>query len=333
MVNAAPPPPSLKKRAHLRVLSFCAAALLSAFSPPAAADKIDDDAKKAEELFKEGRAALDRKDYATGCPKFQASLELVRRAGTLFNVAQCEEHDGRLVAAMRYYKEGIVILEPGDPRLGPSKKRLAAIEPLIPHITVHPADDFPKDARVTVDGKEIEALGKEVPIDPGEHTIAVLAPKRTEEKLVVTLAEKERKEVTVRAGKPVLEPPRATVRVVEPLGPRRIAGIAALGVGALGFIGAAITGGVVVSRNAIVEDPEKGCPDAQCKTFEAYEAAQTGKTLLAVNTAAWVIGFVGAGAGAFLLFYPLKKKGDDKPKAAAHELVIGPGFLGARGSF
>jgi len=292
---------------------------------PAAADKTDDDALRAEELFKEARAAVEKNDYATACPKFEQSLALVRRAGTLFNLAQCEEHEGRLVSAMRYYKEGIVVLDPGDSRLAPSKKRLKALEPRIPYLTIKPKADLPKDSRVLIDGKQVEALGVPVPIDPGKRTISVQAPKRTEEKVVIEVAEKEEVEISVGAGKVIVEPTRA---VADVLGPRRIAGIAALGVGGLGFIGAAITGGLVVSANSRVE---AGCPQARCNTAAGYEAAELGKTMLVVNAIAWGVGIVGAGTGAVLFFLD-GKKAKEKPKAG-HSFLVGPGFVGVRGSF
>ena len=219
---------------------------------PSFADQLDDDAKKAEELFNEAREAISRDDYKAACPKFEESLKLVRRAGTMFNLAQCEEHEGRLVTAMRYYKEGIVVLEPGDPRLGPSKQRLSAVEPRIPRLTIQPAADLPKDSRVTLDGKEVEGLSMEILVNPGEHTLAVFAPKRVENKLVVKLEEGERKEVGVSAGAVVVEPPRPPPPpVVEQLGKRRIVGLVSLGVGGLGFVGAAVTGGQSAGDTAL----------------------------------------------------------------------------------
>jgi len=307
------------------------AALVVSFVSPVFADKTDDDAKLAEELFKAAREAIAKNDYKSACPKFEESLSLVRRAGTLFNLAQCEEHEGRLVKAMRLYKEGIVVLDPGDMRLGPSKKKLAAIEPRIPHITVKTGADFPMNARVTIDGKDIETLGAAVPVDPGEHTVAVLAPKRADETLVVKLAEKEKKELTVQAGKilPDPEPVVTTVQVASALGPRRIVAISLLGLGALGFLGAAVTGGILVDTNATVQ---KGCPTVQCIDAGAYAAAQTGKTLLVVNTVMWGVGIAGGGAGALLFFLGGNKKAPEK-KAASYDVIVHAGYVGIRGSF
>jgi len=167
---------SWKNRAF-RAISLSFVALVVMIPTPGLADETDDDRKEAERLFNEGRAAVKAEDYKTACPKFEASLKLARRAGTLFNLAQCEEHEGRLVTAVQYYKEGIVVLEPGDPRLAPSKKQLANIEPRMPYLTVNVEGTLPAGGRLTLDGREIDVIGKEFAVNPGKHELRALAPK------------------------------------------------------------------------------------------------------------------------------------------------------------
>jgi len=294
---------------------------------PAFADEMDDKIKRAEQLFNEGRAAVGANDYATACPKFEESLKLARRSGTFFNLAQCEEHEGRLVAAVRYYKEGIVVLEPGDPRLGPSKQHLAAIEPRLPYLTIKVASTLPAGGRVTVDGREVEALDVEFAVDPGKHEIKVLAPKYADESVQIEIVEAAHETVTVNVGARIPDPPPVQVKV-KVVDRQRVAAIAAFGVGGLGFVTAAVTGGLAVSANGRMEE---GCPQTVCTTAAGYEAARLGKTLLVVNTIAWGVGIAGAGAGAALLLMG-KKKDAVKPKSA-HSLVVGPGFVGVEGSF
>ena len=142
----------------------------------------------------------------------------------------------------------------------------AEIEPRIPFLTIKPKGTLPRDSRVTIDGKEVEGLGVALPVNPGTRTIAVLAPKHTVEKFVVEVAEAEQVELLVTAGKVIVEPTRPVAAV---LGPRRIAGFAALGVGALGFVGAIITGGIIVSADGRVEE---GCPRVKCDTAAGHEA-------------------------------------------------------------
>lgn len=295
------------------------------FASPARGDDIDEDAKRAEALFNEGRIAMDGNDYATACPKFEASLKLVRRAGTLFNLAQCEEHEGRLVAAQRSWKEGIVILEPGDKRLAPSKKRLAELSPRIPHLTIKPAADLPRDARVTIDGKEAEALGVELPVDPGEHTVAVTGTRRAEQRVKVRLAEKEKKEIGVSAGALIVESPS---RGPAGLGRLQIVGLAALGVGAVGFVTAGVTGGLVLSTRSEVD---RLCPDGRCLNMTDYGVVERGRGLLVANAVAWGVGIAGAGAGTALLLIGSRKGASKGAREAS--FFVGPQGLTVRGRF
>jgi len=292
-------------------------------SGTAFADDTDEERKQAEALFNEGRAAVKAEDYATACPKFEASLKLARRAGTLFNLAQCEEHEGRLVSAVAYYKEGIVVLEPGDPRLAPSKQQLASVEPRLPYLTVTLTSALPTGGRVTLDGREVEALDKEFAVNPGKHEIKVLAPKYADFALTFQIAESAHETKKVHAGARLPEPPPPP----NPLTPQRIAAISSLAVGGLGFTAAAITGGLLVSTNAQVE---KDCQPTVCTTAAGFEASKQGKPLLVANTISWGVGIAGVGAGLFLLF---KGKQEPARTKSAHSLILGPGFVGIEGSF
>ena len=292
-------------------------------SEMAFADDTDDERSRAEALFNEGRAALKAEDYATACPKFEASLKLARRAGTLFNLAQCEEHEGRLVSAIAYYKEGIVVLEPGDPRLAPSKQQLANVEPRLPYLTIVVDSVLPAGGRVTLDGRDVPALNKEFAIDPGKHEIKVLVPKHADSSLTFEIEEFKRETKTVKMGARLPDPPPPP----NPLTPQRIVAVSSLGLGGLGFLGAAITGGLLVSTNTIVA---KDCPQSTCMTAAGHEASKRGKPLLIGNTVAWGVGLAGVGTGLFLLF---KEKQDPKPTKATHSLVVSPGFVGIEGSF
>jgi len=316
---------SWKNRAF-RAISLSFLALVVMLPSVSLADETDDDRKEAERLFNEGREAVKAEDYKTACPKFEASLKLARRAGTLFNLAQCEEHEGRLVTAVQYYKEGIVVLEPGDPRLAPSKKQLANIEPRMPYLTVNVEGTLPAGGRLTLDGREIDVIGKEFAVNPGKHELRALAPKYADGVVEFEIEEFKKETKAISIGARLPDPP-AQVRFKD-LGPKRIATIAAFGVGGLGVIGAAVTGGFLVSRKSLVDEHCKG---GICDSPDAFLKAQQGKPLLIANTIAWGLGIAGAGAGTFLLLYKGKKE-PSEPKSA-RTWLLGPGFVGIEGTF
>jgi tetratricopeptide (TPR) repeat protein len=59
----------------------------------------DAEAARAERLFYEARALMEQYKYVQACPKLEESLRLDPGIGTLFNLADCNEHIGRLPAA------------------------------------------------------------------------------------------------------------------------------------------------------------------------------------------------------------------------------------------
>src|SRR5688572_12073921 len=54
---------------------------------------------EGEQLFREGRAAMQAQDYDRACTKFAESFAKEPAPGTSLNLGECEEHRGRLVAA------------------------------------------------------------------------------------------------------------------------------------------------------------------------------------------------------------------------------------------
>jgi hypothetical protein len=58
----------------------------------------------AEDLYAEGKAAYDRADYAAAIAKWQASYDLSKEAGLLFNLAQSKRLAGDCVGAIATYR-------------------------------------------------------------------------------------------------------------------------------------------------------------------------------------------------------------------------------------
>lgn len=307
-------------------LSSCAAALAAvlALTSTAAADEPSDGAQ-AQSLFVAGRTALEKGDYPTACARFTQSLALVQRAGTLLNLAQCEEHESKLVSATRHWKEGIAMLPPGDERLAVSQQRAAALAPRLAHLAVTLALPPPAGARVELDGAAVplDALAAGVPADPGQHTLVLLVAGRPDQRSTVDLVEGQIKIVSLSVApaappSPPAPPPPAVRSGGS--GGLRTAGFGVLGVGVAGVIVAGVTGGILVARHNQI-DSAGYCPGMVCTPAGRSLIDSTG-ALNAANGVAWGVGIAGIAAGVALVIV-----GGNTPTSIAPAPLTGGGGL------
>lgn len=223
------------------------ATVLALVSPVAAQPPTDQPGSAsiaaAEQLFNEAKTLAEKGDYASACPRFEASYKLDAALGTLLNIATCYEKAGRLASAWGRYREVVAVaIKVGDePRIKIARERADALEPKLPRLTIRATsliagmvvtrDDVPVDQAV---------LGVGIYVDAGEHTITAAATGRKPFTSRIEIGETGTKIVTI----PELEidpsyqgplPVATTIRVeqdlIDPGRPRRILGLALSGVG------------------------------------------------------------------------------------------------------
>ena len=293
--------------------------------------------EQAEGLFREGREAIDRGDFATGCAKFAASLKLTQHPGPLLNLASCEEHQGHLLSALTHWTEAIALLPRTDERIESSRQRAEALSRRIPRLTVTLAPDPPTGTKVTLDGATLSpaALGLPQPIDLGEHTLVASAPGHFDTKSTLSLAENERREVTITPGlaeaptPAVVKPPVADTPPPPPIMPpparggARTAGFVVGGVGVVSLAVGAITGAMTIGKKNAVE-AACGAPTGPCAAdpgaIKSLESS--GKALSTVSTITFLAGAVGVGAGVTLVLLGGPARA---PKAATLTPLLTPG--------
>lgn len=148
---------------------------------PARADP-GDNAAAAQVLFDEAKAAMQRSDYATACPKLEESEHLQPAGGTLLFLGLCYEGAGKTASAWTRFNEALSAAR-RDSR--PDRERvatehLAALTPKLTTLSVVVADENKgvPGLRVTRDGEETprELWATPIPVDPGRHTVRVEAP-------------------------------------------------------------------------------------------------------------------------------------------------------------
>jgi hypothetical protein len=250
-----------------------------------------------------------------------------------------------------------------------AQKELDALTPRIPSVIITvTGSDAP---RVTLDGAEIRAaaLGVKRPVDPGKHVIAASAAGLATSEVTVNFAEGKSESVTLNLEPPVAAPPPvvavAPVAQVAPVAthmtaapaplppaaplatipsaplapeldhiavhssPRKTLGFVVLGVGGAGLVLGGITGGLALSKHSEIE---QACGDGHCRPAQepmlrskvsAYE------TVGALSTIGFIAGGALAATGVVLIVTAPRAK----TTQAAITAVVGPGYLGAMGSF
>ncbi len=280
---------------------------------------------EAEELFKQGRAALDTHDYEAACLKLDQSLQLERAVGTLISLAECEQATNRLAGARQHWQEAADLAEAkNDPlhRQTLARQKFAELDRRVPRLLVHLASGAPTD---TVWQRDDVALGKgsfdaALPVDPGAHLLTIRAPGHADGTYPVDLREGERKTLEVAPGPelaptaetsapPAMPPPPAPAVLPAPIASaapsappppspsgsaQRTAGYV---VGGVGVVGLAL--GTYFGINAFTEwsKAKTDCGPAGCAAGStARNAAESDQSSASNAGTASTIAFVAGGA-------------------------------------
>ncbi len=173
---------------------------LATLSAPTLADTPSDPAA-AQTLFYDARNLMKQGKFAEACPKFEESLRLDEGIGTRFNLADCEEHLGRLATAWAGFLEvaGKARAAKQPDREKIARQRAQAIEPRLPKLVVDVEGGAPEGFEVKRDGVLVGAAawGTAIPVDPGQHTIVATAPGRQPWETRVQIAEAKTAHVAV----------------------------------------------------------------------------------------------------------------------------------------
>jgi hypothetical protein len=205
----------------------------------------------AQALFEEAQRAVSADDFERACPKFKASYELDPAGGTLLNLADCLEKQGRTASAWSAFKDALVVAQRDgrSERVEYAQQHIRALEPKLSYLTVEvPASSSTGQLSVQVDGTPLAAAawGTALPVDPGEHQLQAEAPGFEPFEQKLTIGGAGTREVfalpALRAqgseAKPAVASEAPVMADAEPRHPARTwawvtgaVGVAALGVG------------------------------------------------------------------------------------------------------
>lgn len=270
---------------RVSTLSWLLAALLHA-TPGLAAD-----VAAAEALFQEGRRLMLEGKTKEGCDKLAASQRLDPSSGTLINLATCHAKLGLTATAWAEFlaAASLANAQGRSGRAAEAERRASELEPLVSYVTIRveqPVDGLTvkRDSTDVVES----ALGVELPVDPGTHTVTASAYGYEDWSTTFTIENvSERRVIAIPAleraapePSPVAAPPAAPIPrdpvVPPPAEPEPDRGVAvgesSLGAGFWIASGTALAAAGVSSVFGLLSldsyrDAEKACPDhVECQS-------------------------------------------------------------------
>jgi hypothetical protein len=151
----------------------------------------DEPLREARQTFVQAEADEDAGRWSDALQRLSAVSRIKDTAGVRYHIALCEEHLGRMAQALADYQSASsqAALDKTQDVLRLVGRQLATLEPRVPRLTIHLLPDVP-DASVKVDGLAAR-VGEAMRLDPGHHTVAVVASGKTPEAADVTLREYE----------------------------------------------------------------------------------------------------------------------------------------------
>lgn len=296
-------------------------------------------AQDAGALFDQGLSDMKAGRYKIGCLLIKRSLEIDARPGTVFTLAECYAKAGRYASAVEMYDDYLsryermpdAQREQQKARAELSRSERARLLTLVAWLTVKLPSSAPSGVVVTRDDESFPSslLGAATATDPGPHQFTTRAPNGPLIEQRVDLASGERKELVlqVRSGEgeePDVAPtPSLPEEPAPPEASPADKGVhrttpwvyVAGGVGAAGFITAAVAGGLLLQKRSTIDSEcqkDQRNPDGSIPCTQAgKDAADLAKgTLAPLTEVGLAVGAAGAFATVLLLVF-------DKPPAHA----------------
>ncbi len=306
----------------------------------------------AESLFREGKAMMDKKDFAHACPKFAESLRQDASSGSALALGVCYAGLGKTASAWSAYLTASTLAR-RDGRKDREKaaaQRAAELEKKLAHVTLELSPETRTLAGLEVKQDDIavgSAAWENAPIDPGVHKLTVTASKKKPFETEFTVDNTAASQVVKI---PVLEdeyvaPPEQPNKPDKPDNAQtadkpsllRTTGYVVGGVGLASLAAGGVFGALAISKGG---DAKSRCPATQCSDRAAVNDNHTAGTFADISTVTMSLGGVALLAGViFVLTSPSASAKTGHAPAASPALYpmlgIGPqsGSLGIGGAF
>jgi hypothetical protein len=290
----------------------------------------------ARDLFIAAEKDEDADRWADALDKLTRVAAVKLTSGIRYHTALCEEHLGRLLAALRDYKAAAnqARAENASDVLRLVDKRLNDAADRLPRLVVVVVPSLP-DATVLVDGAPIEPGGA-VMVDPGSHRVEARAAGRVPAATTVSVLEHDSASIEVRldplAAPAPVPPPSPAPAAAAPTStgtseaPRdralaivgTLAAVALVGGGFGAYAMASRERSDAVASCALVASPQADACDGERNVVRAWDWVAVG---------AWT----GAAVVGSLVAISLVRLGHDA--GSSPKVVAGPASIALRGAF
>jgi serine/threonine-protein kinase len=324
------------------------------------------DKAAAEGLFDQGRAAMQRGDFAQACGLLERSQRIDPAVGTLLYLAECYEKAGRTASAWATFREAADAAEAAreSARARTGRDRAARLEPHLARLTIQLSAENEQIQGLSVErgGQSVNTAtwNVPVPVDPGDHVITASAPGYEAFSTTVTVQAgaanvsisvpplKKNPEGEKAAAPPpaestplgapaaaAAEPPRTDTPELPPSerngDTQRIAAYVAGGVGVVGIAVGSIFGLRAISK---ASDAEGYCPRGyQCDDVLGTTLTDDAKSAARIANIAFAVGAVGLAGGVILYFTAPAKPPPVPPATATLRARISPTGVTLEGTF
>jgi hypothetical protein len=347
-----------QKSFHRISLILAASSLLLVMSSRAAADVNSADSAAAQALFDQGKQLMAEGKYSEACPKLEESQRLDPTSGTLINLADCYEKEGKLATAWTTFLDAATAANRAGntEREQAARERAQALAPVLPKIVITVAGgDKTPGLEIKRDGTTVGMAqwGTPIPADEGQHKVTATAPGRRPWETTATIKANGE---TVRVDVPELPllgatepqsaapgpgaapPPQpapvapmapAAVPEAKPsggLGAQRTLALVAGGVGLVGVAVGSVFGLISKSKR---DDAASHCTGSACVDQAGVDMKADAISAGNVSTAAFIVGGAGLAGGAVLWF----TANAGSPEALAPRVGIGPGSVLVQGAW
>jgi hypothetical protein len=288
---------------------------------------------KARQQFQQALALETAGDWSGASVLFQQVAQVRLTPQVRFHIALCEEHLGKLAAALGHYQ--IAADEAQEAQATEVAAQVASrtegLKARIPKILIERGAGA-EYASVSLDGIALGAtsIGTELPVDPGPHTIDATAQGYKPFNAKFQIAEKETKKIEILLE--ALPPPPPEEKASASIGgdvapPPPGKNLVPFIVGGAGVASLAASGVFFLLRSKSIHSLEDACPTRTNCPADEKSTYDQGKTYTVVADVTLGVGVAGVATGAALFFVYRKKA--PAPASATAQIVplwgTGPG--------